>query len=160
MENPALKDDLRTLKEELRRTEEMLDIFFLQRLDGDGVTFTFAGPATTIKRGDPAEDIAVRTLVRRKQGEADLHLLIGAADHKLYGVDRAATGDKASQSFRFDFHALGTGKGPVGQTQRLLLPRRVEFLENGRLVLEANARKANDLQFNLGLDVKAFGPPK
>lgn len=160
LDDPALKDDLRTLKDEMRRTEELLSSLFLQRMDKPGMSVRFAGPASTIKRGEPAEDVPVRTLVCRNAGEADVQLVIGIADQRLYAVDRAAVGDKPAQAFRFDFHALGSGKSANGEVQRLLLPRRVEYCENGRLLIEANARKASDLQFNTGLEAASFAPPK
>jgi hypothetical protein len=159
LEDPTLKDDLRTLRAELHRTEELLGSFFLQQLDGAATTLEFCGPPETARRGEPAEDIAVRRIACKRTGKANVVLTVGLNDQRLYAVEHAATAAHPAQSFRFDFHAPSTGTKD-GKEYRLLLPRRVEYIEDGKLVLEANARKASDLRFNSGLDAKLFAPPK
>ncbi len=155
--DPALKDDLKTLRDELRRTEELLETFMLSALREEGVTWELASEPRKISRGDPAAEILVDVLTRKKKDAADLVLEIGRLDHRLYGVERTVA--TVRQSFRFDFHAH-TRVGKDETARRVLLPQRVEYIENGSVKLQANARRVSALRLNGGIAASAFSPPK
>lgn len=155
--DPALKEDLKTLREELRRTEELLESFMLSALREEGVTWQLDAEPRKISRGDPATEILVDVLTRKKKDAPDLVLEVGRIDHRLHGVER--TVNAVRQSFRFDFHAI-TRVGKDESARRVLLPQRVEYLENGIVKLQANARRVSSLRLNGGIDAAAFSPPK
>lgn len=155
--DPALKEDLKTLREELRRTEELLETFMLSALREEGTTWQLEPEPRKISRGDPATEILVDVLTRKKKDAPDLVLEIGRTDHKLYGVERTVA--TVRQCFRFDFHAFAkVGKDEAAR--RVLLPQRVEYLENGHVKLQANARRVSALRLNGGIEPAAFTAPK
>jgi hypothetical protein len=155
--DPALKEDLKTLRDEIRRTEELLDTFMLSKLDGAGVTWNLSPLPKTVLRGEPAVPVNVRVLTRTLKDSPDLVLEIGVDDQRLYGVERQIKGVR--QNYLFDFHGLAsTGSG--ADARRVLLPQRVEYREDGALKFQANAKRVSAFKINSGLDAKAFSPPE
>ncbi len=157
LQAPELADDLKQLREERARTEEMLEIFFLANLDGPQVRWTMGTPRPPL-REDSGKEISVLDLLRVAEGDdRTMTISIGKDDGRVYEV-RLVRG-KRDELFRFGFHEEIQKKLAEGGTQRLLIPKRVDYLENGKIVMTAAALEASRIKFNVGLSDKVFQPP-
>lgn len=156
--NPALAKDRQQLQDELHRTRELLNYFFLSSLDGPGVTFSRAPDAAPITL-DNGRTLKVVKIVRRKEKDPDVAITLGAEDFRVYVIDKAGSGPGfPPESFRFGVHRTRPWTDPAGKVRQILLPTLVEYFEAGERLLRAEAREPEDIKFNSGLTAVHFEP--
>jgi hypothetical protein len=155
--SPELKDDLDQLRTERARTQELIGIFFLAALDGPGVRWSLGAPRPQLKLPGGRSAEVVDLLREAPEDLRGITITLGRDDHRVYEVRLVLPGK--DELFRFDWHELITRRDAEGRLQRILVPRRVEYFENGRRLMQASAEDADRIKFNTGLSDRIFSPP-
>ena len=149
--DPNLKRDLDNLKEEIRRTGELMKLFFLANLVGDGTTVAMGNLEATIQhpkgRGRPR--LAVDEIIVKRPSEIDVLLRIGKGDHFVYEaelVPREPGG--ATERFQFSHHQRIEDQ----RIGKVVVPMRITYMTGDRLVMRAAVdNPQTDVRFNVKL---------
>ncbi|MAG56371.1 MAG: hypothetical protein CMJ83_08785 [Planctomycetes bacterium] len=135
--DPTFRKDLDNLKEEIRRTDELMSLFFLANLLTEHAVLQLGNKDVVIKpnRNQRRQKYLVDEVVLKRPGKRTLTFRIGKQDARVYEIHLAALkkGDPV-ETFAFFFHLPLKDKA-LG---RVLLPTSVTYLKNGKRVMHAN----------------------
>jgi hypothetical protein len=146
------KDDRDRIRTERDRTKDFVRLLLLSNYEGAGVTFRHGG-RTKFTAGDVDRDVDV--VLRERQGEAPLELMIGDDKGKtvLFGLKRKTAAGK-TELVAFSFHTpIATSGGTI------LVPLVAQYFEEGVINFEARASKGADVKVNTNIDDSTFRIP-
>ncbi len=155
-----MQADLRNLREEIRRTGELMQLFFIGNvLDGaTGVTLGKTDLDVDDPRSRrPKDRIKVDEVVVRREGKPTVVLRIGKKDRHVYEAELRPVGeDGPTELFAFGYHQA-LSDPVVGD---VTVPTRLTYAKDGRTVMEANipAPAKDNLSFNGKLSRSDFQP--
>jgi len=159
---PEYKKDHDALKDEIRRTEHLMELFILAELKKQKGVVLSMGRKDVVVALSKRERKPVHELVLDRPGHRSLVLRIGKEDHRVYEAEiRPGPKKEPVESFRFSFHELMDAP----DLGRILVPTRVEYMKDGRTILRANTPSSDGgaskhLRFNPPLRRKDFQPER
>lgn len=162
MDDPTLIDDLENLRSEIRRTGELMQLFFIANLLDASAKVRMG--RTGIDVDDPKsrrkEDrIDIDEVSVQREGKRTVILRIGKKDHLVYEAElRPRDGQTVVERFSFGYHR----QLKDAQIGDVVIPTRVTYSKNDRTVMEANVPLPAEehLRFNAPLSRKLFQPLK
>ncbi len=162
MDDPTLRDDLENLRAEIRRTSELMQLFFIANILDSSAKAQMG--RTGIDVDDPKsrrkEDrISVNEVVVRREGKRAVTLRIGKKDHLVYEAELGPHGGQAVvERFAFGYHRR-LKDALIGD---VVIPTRVTYSKNEKIVMEANVPLPAEehIFFNTPLSRRLFQPLK
>ncbi len=162
MDDPTLRDDLENLRAEIRRTSELMQLFFIANILDPSAKATLAEGAKDVddpksrRRGDR---IAVHEVTVTREGKRTVTLRIGKKDHLVYEAELGPHGGQAVvERFAFGYHRR-LKDALIGD---VVIPTRVTYSKNEKIVMEANVPLPAEehIRFNTPLSRRLFQPLK
>ena len=162
MDDPNLRDDLVTLRSEIRRTGQLMQLFFIANILDPSSKARMG--RTDIDVDDPKsrrkdDRILVDEVIVERRGKRTVVLRIGKEDHLVYEAElRPLDGQTTIERFSFGYHRHL--KDP--QIGEVVVPTRVTYSKDKKTVMEANIPLPAEehVRFNAPLSRKLFQPLK
>jgi hypothetical protein len=162
--DPSLERDYTALKAEVKRTDELMRLFFLGNLDGEE-TKVRLGRTDLTRPVNPEKPrrgtVPIDEIIVEPKGERPIALRIGREDGRLYEAERVGGGETGDlpQVFKFSYHE----ELDDARLGKVLVPTRVAYWKGSRIVLQANVPVATAplsqlVKFNESLPQKTFKP--
>ena len=150
-----LQNDLKNLKDEIRRTGELMRSFFVANLHQPDACYKLFGGPGELSLGGGRKKVPIISVLRIMPKEEDMLLVIGKEDQRLYEVHLGVRPDgPAREIFHFEHHQELT----EGDETTLIIPCVVQFIRNGEEVLVARADEVHKIQFNKRIHRNVFKP--
>lgn len=160
MEDPNLRDDLRNLREEIRRTGELMQLFFVSNILDASAKLRMGRTGVDVddpKSRDTTDRIDVDEVIIERTNKRAVTLRIGKQDRLVYEAELSPLeGRTDKELFAFGYHQELEDQ----QIGKVMIPTRVTYAKNGKTVMEANVpkRSLERMRFNAPIPRKHFRP--
>lgn len=151
--DPNLKRELDNLKEEIRRTTEMMNLFFLGNLKAEEITVGMGARDRTVQHPKRRNrTIAVDEIIIGRKDASNVILRIGKKNRLVYEAELVPNAPGgATERFRFGYHKTLSD----AQIGKVVVPTLVEYFKGDERVMRG-ATEIDKLSFNVKVSNSEF----